>query len=195
MPDRPAVLLLADSAAGLQGLRRVADGLAVQVVEASTPVAAAEALAGQTFAVVLIDGALSGLDASGSVERVRSTPRSRSTPVILFADRALDATVLAKVYAQGAVDVLQKPLTPELAQSKVRGFVALSGEGERARREAEQLRLIVQGTKDYAIFMLDPEGRIASWNAGARLLKGYADEEIIGRHLSTFYPPEVVATG
>jgi PAS domain S-box-containing protein len=45
---------------------------------------------------------------------------------------------------------------------------------------------------DYAIFMLDPEGRVASWNAGAQRLKGYCEHEIIGQHFSKFYPHEDV---
>lgn len=55
--------------------------------------------------------------------------------------------------------------------------------------ESEQrFRLIVQSIKDYAIFMLDPLGRIVSWNPGAERLKGYTAEEIIGKHFSIFYP-------
>ena len=48
---------------------------------------------------------------------------------------------------------------------------------------------------DYAIFLLDPSGRVASWNTGARRLKGYAAGEILGRHFSRFYPPDVAAAG
>jgi PAS domain S-box-containing protein len=51
-------------------------------------------------------------------------------------------------------------------------------------------RLLVEGVTDYAIFMLDPEGHIASWNPGAERLKGYRREEIVGRHFSTFYTQE-----
>ena len=46
---------------------------------------------------------------------------------------------------------------------------------------------------DYAIFMLDPDGRVATWNAGAERIKGYTAEEIIGQHFSIFYPPEALA--
>ena len=70
-----------------------------------------------------------------------------------------------------------------------------SQEKEQARREAEQLRLLVQGTTDYAIFMLDPEGRVATWNAGAERIKGYTAEEIVGQHFSRFYPQEAVDRG
>ncbi len=59
----------------------------------------------------------------------------------------------------------------------------------------DRFRLLVDGVQDYAIFMLDPEGRIASWNAGAERIKGYLAEEIIGRHFSVFYTPEAAASG
>jgi PAS domain S-box-containing protein len=49
--------------------------------------------------------------------------------------------------------------------------------------------------RDYAIFALDPGGHILSWNTGAELLRGYKPSEIIGRHFSTFYPPEDIAAG
>src|SRR5215469_2123870 len=62
-------------------------------------------------------------------------------------------------------------------------------------REAEQLRLLVHGTTDYAIFLLDPEGRIVSWNPGAERLKGYKAEEIIGQHFSRFYPQDAIDRG
>lgn len=64
---------------------------------------------------------------------------------------------------------------------------------EKALREAEeQVRLMVEGVVDYAIFELDAEGRVASWNAGAQRIKGYRADEIIGRHFSIFYPPDEV---
>ena len=61
---------------------------------------------------------------------------------------------------------------------------------ESLRESEERFRTLVEGVKDYAIFMLDPAGRVASWNEGARRIKGYEFEEIIGRHFSVFYTPE-----
>jgi PAS domain S-box-containing protein len=58
---------------------------------------------------------------------------------------------------------------------------------------ADDVRLLVQGIVDYAIFMLDPGGRVLTWNAGAEQIKGYREEEIVGQHFSVFYPPEDVA--
>jgi PAS domain S-box-containing protein len=62
--------------------------------------------------------------------------------------------------------------------------------------ETEDLyRLLVESVQDYAIFVLDPTGRVASWNPGARRIKGYEASEIIGKHFSTFYPPDDLAAG
>ena len=59
----------------------------------------------------------------------------------------------------------------------------------------ERFRLLVESVKDYAIFILDPAGRVMTWNEGSARIQGYAVHEIIGRNFSTFYPPEDVAAG
>jgi PAS domain S-box-containing protein len=63
------------------------------------------------------------------------------------------------------------------------------------RESEERFRRLVDGVKDYAIFMLDADGRIVSWNRGAERIKGYAAEEIIGGAFSKFYLPEDIALG
>jgi PAS domain S-box-containing protein len=60
------------------------------------------------------------------------------------------------------------------------------------RKSEERFRLLVEGVKDYAIFMLDPEGYITTWNEGAHRIKGYEAEEIVGEHFSIFYTEEDV---
>ena len=64
---------------------------------------------------------------------------------------------------------------------------------EPLRQSEERFRLLVSGVRDYAIFMLDTQGYIMSWNTGAQLIKGYHADEIIGQHFSIFYPAEAVA--
>jgi formate hydrogenlyase transcriptional activator len=70
---------------------------------------------------------------------------------------------------------------------------------ENANREItqseERFRLLVAGVKDYAIFMLDPEGRVSTWNEGAERIKGYTSDEIIGEHFSRFYTQENIERG
>ena len=57
----------------------------------------------------------------------------------------------------------------------------------------EMFRLLVENVRDYAIFMLDPNGIVASWNAGAQHIKGYTRDEVIGKHFSLFYTPDAIA--
>ena len=65
----------------------------------------------------------------------------------------------------------------------------------KVRQADERFRLMVESVRDYAIFMLDPNGCIMTWNKGAERLKQYSADEIIGQHFSKFYPPEDLAAG
>jgi len=97
-------------------------------------------------------------------------------------------------------DKAQKP------QQRDRLAPAADGQGEAAPIAQTRLantiehggriyQLMVEAVRDYAIFMLDPNGYVASWNTGAERIKGYSAAEIIGQHFSVFYPQEAVATG
>ncbi|MBD2470653.1 PAS domain-containing protein [Nostoc sp. FACHB-145] len=66
---------------------------------------------------------------------------------------------------------------------------------ESLQQSEESFRLLVESVQDYAIFMLNPDGYIVSWNIGAERIKGYHSEEIIGQHFSCFYPPEDIEQG
>src|SRR5688500_448467 len=59
--------------------------------------------------------------------------------------------------------------------------------------DAQLFELMAEQVRDYGLFLLDPQGRIISWNTGARLIKGYEASEIIGRHFSVFYTPDAIA--
>src|ERR1700689_240452 len=61
---------------------------------------------------------------------------------------------------------------------------------EELRQSEERFKLLVESVRDYAIFMLDPQGHILTWNAGAERFKGYRADEIIGQHFSVFYTDE-----
>src|ERR1051325_1344047 len=58
-----------------------------------------------------------------------------------------------------------------------------------------EFRMLVNSVRDYAIFMLDRNGVVRSWNTGASEIKGYSESEIVGQHMSRFYPPEDAAAG
>jgi PAS domain S-box-containing protein len=93
-------------------------------------------------------------------------------------------------------------LNAELEQRVEQRTAVLQSEiTERKRTEAalqeteEKFGLLIEGVKDYAIYMLDPEGRVISWNAGAARIKGYLSEEILGKHFSRFYRAEDIEAG
>src|SRR5947208_4704485 len=67
--------------------------------------------------------------------------------------------------------------------------------GPQSPATVDTFRILVEGVRDYAIFMLDGAGRVLTWNAGAQRLKGYRAEDIIGKHFSCFYPADAVEAG
>jgi PAS domain S-box-containing protein len=88
------------------------------------------------------------------------------------------------------------------SDGKLRGFATLTHDVTEKRRQEqalqrseERLRSVIEGVRDYAIFTLDPDGTVTSWNAGAREIKGYEADEIIGSHFSRFYTSEAIQRG
>src|SRR5690348_6100675 len=71
--------------------------------------------------------------------------------------------------------------------------LGLTPQGPSSQPSPAQLGLMIDAVADYAIFMLDPAGHIASWNTGARRIKGWTADEIVGQHFSRFYTPDDVA--
>jgi PAS domain S-box-containing protein len=93
-------------------------------------------------------------------------------------------------------------ITALVEHGELVGFVKVTRDLTERRQADEQrlqqehrFRALVETAKDYAIFMLDPHGLVATWNDGAHNIKGYTADEIVGQHFSRFYPPEDVAAG
>jgi PAS domain S-box-containing protein len=92
------------------------------------------------------------------------------------------AVVIEPIHGAGGEHLGFAKITRDLSEKK--------HAEEALRRSEERFRLLVQGVTDYAIYMLDPEGHVSSWNAGAERFKGYSAAEIMGEHFSRFYPEE-----
>jgi PAS domain S-box-containing protein len=187
--------LVDDLPANLVALRAVLDDLGPDLVAARSGEEALALLRQRALAVVLLDVQLGRMDGFEVARLIRARPETRATPIIFLTAYDADRAELERGYALGAVDFLSKPLAPTALRAKVGALAQLYEDKVRAGRQAEQYRLLVEGTKDYAIFMLDTEGRVATWNAGAERLKGYSAGEIIGKHFSTFYPPDAIERG
>ena len=101
-----------------------------------------------------------------------------------------------RFWASVVITALRGPNGELVGFAKVTRDLTTRRRAEDALRASEErFRVLVQSVKDYGIFMLDPSGRVVSWNEGARRIKGYEAEEILGQHFSIFYPPEVAASG
>jgi two-component system sensor kinase FixL len=117
------------------------------------------------------------------------------------------ATLIAAFQPAGIVDIVDATVSLLVAA----GIIVLVArktswqrhsdadeDGRQARHATEiaaELNLLIDGAQGYAIYMLDPEGRVTIWNTGAERLKGWTEEEIIGQHCSIFYPADAVLDG
>jgi PAS domain S-box-containing protein len=118
----------------------------------------------------LIDGAIAGQNFALTDQLARSAEDERRITLLTEIGGALAAAIMVLGMVLGGLSLRKIHIT------------------DLARRESEErFRLFVEGVTDYALYMLDPQGRITSWNAGAQRIKGYPAQEVIGRHFSLFY--------
>ncbi len=141
--------------------------------------------------LVLMDVRLRGaLDGIETAERIHA---SSDLPVVYLTANA-DEETIARAKRTSPFGYVVKPFNERELRAAIeiaiyrRETDRLLAEERAQRRAAEELKLLVDGVKDYAIFMLDATGRVASWNEGARRIKGYTATEILGAHLSIFLP-------
>jgi PAS domain S-box-containing protein len=145
-------------------------------------------------------GATMVIDDVGAAEVVSPVLRAKGLRTLLGTPLVLDGRGIGVVHVGSlsprhftADDARLLELVADRIATAI-GRARLFGAEQRARHDAEtaerRFRLLVDGVRDYAFYMLDRGGRIESWNAGAERLSGYAAEEVVGRHVSLFHVPD-----
>jgi PAS domain S-box-containing protein len=209
MANSPTVpiLLVDDRHANLEALGALLASPEHELILASSGQEALALLERRDFAVILLDVQMPTMDGIETALKMRelAVRLGRYAPIIFVTAIDTDRARILRAYATGGVDFVQKPLDPEIISAKVSVFVELYRAKELSRERGEKLaalleeteryRLLVASVKDYAIFVLDPGGHVATWNPGAERIKGYAAGEIVGKHFSTFYPPDDIVAG
>ncbi|WP_407531091.1 hybrid sensor histidine kinase/response regulator [Methylobacterium oryzisoli] len=102
----------------------------------------------------------------------------------------------SRMWAHVVIDPIRDPAGTLIGFAKITRDITARQKTQQALRESEErFRLLVQGVRDCAIYMLDPQGIVTNWNSGAQSIKGYGEAEIIGQHFSRFYTEEDRAAG
>ena len=210
-PSDVKVLLVDDKEQNLVALSAVLDLPGVTVVCAQSGKQALRYLLNETFAMILLDVNMPGMDGFETAELIRQREASADTPIIFLTAHADDAHMF-KGYSLHAVDYILTPVQPEILKAKVGVFVELSRKTNENRLQAERLReaetqlrrqaekqlrtaderlkITIDSVQDYAILSLDKGGRIDSWNGGAAQLFLFDQTEILGEDMAILFPAE-----
>jgi PAS domain S-box-containing protein len=189
------ILVVDDDLKTLSAMEALLSGPGRNIVTASSGTEALRHLLRDDFALILMDVRLPVMDGFETAALIRQRERFRYTPIIFVS--AID-TLESDVFrgaASGAVDYLFKPVMPQVLQAKVSVFVDLFQKNEQLKQQAvrqseERFRLVVESLQDYAVFMMNPDGRVFTWNRGAERIGGWKQQEVIGELFGRFYVPE-----
>ncbi len=215
MSDRGVILIVDDMLTNLEVLFACLTDAGFRILVAEDGEGALQKAKYALPDLILLDILMPEMDGFETCRRLKADAATAGIPVI-FMTALTETADKIKGFSLGAVDYITKPFQQEEVLARVQTHISLQlltrrlqdqnqrlaeEIQERQRKEAalceseERFRLLVEGVKDYAIVMLDPDGLVVSWNSGAERIKGYQAEEIIGRSFACFYPAEKVQQG
>ena len=199
--DEFCVLVVPATTADAVAIEKLLRAYALSCRVLPSTAALCDALRGAAGVVVIAEEPLVQ-DSELLVERIRAQEVWSDIPVIVLSRAGLDSAALAEIVPRlGNVSVIERPvrmstlvtlisssLRARTRQYQVRAHLAQQEEARRTIQEAEQrFRLLVENIEDYAIFMLDTEGRVTSWNSGAEQMLGYTVDEVLGQPAARFF--------
>lgn len=200
MKKQLQLLRVEDDDADRRALRHMvqAKHLPWEITDAGTLAAARARLNSHPFDLVIADSHLpdgEGTDLYGDLPNtpfILLTGTLEEQATLRTLSRVTD-DLLVKDRRRHYLDALPIAVEKTLRRQRLRRIEQRLA--RKLRLSEERWRLLVSEVKDYAIVMLDPSGRVVTWNDGAERLAGYTAEEIVGRHFSEFYPPEMAVVG
>jgi PAS domain S-box-containing protein len=200
--DELRVLALPATAADGVAIRKLLDSIGIRCLLLRDVAAVCDAMDAGAGALLMAEEMLAA-GYQSLVECIRAQPVWSDLPVLLLSSsaRSESTTVAEIVPLLGNVSVVERPvrmstlvslvrssLRARGRQYQVRAHLAQQEQAQKTIREAqERFRLLVDNIKDYAIFMIDTEGRVASWNSGAEHMLGYSSNEIVKQPAACFF--------
>ncbi len=194
--DSPAAILVVDDNPGKRlSIVSVLEPLGHAIVEADSGEAALRAAMRQSFAVVLMDVQMPGMDGYETAGLIRMRAEYEHTPIIFITAHSTEDVKIRAAYASGAVDFISAPIVPDILRAKVSIFVELflkSRELERSvgkfRDSEARTRSVLENVAD-GIVTVSADGVIQSFNRAAAELFGYSEEEAIGKSFASMVGP------
>jgi PAS domain S-box-containing protein len=191
--------LVADDAAQVKRLHRIGALVASWHARADLaarghpPGGAAESLERTVARKAIMDEARAEAYAFGGAEELLRA--ERSARVTAASRWALGSTLALALLVGVALALVARAQTRRVARVYRRTTREAQARADALGESEERFRLFVEGVRDAAVYMLDGEGRVRSWNEGAARIKGWAEADVVGQHMSVFYVPEDVAEG
>lgn len=188
-----SILLVEDSRAQLMAVSALLRNENFQISSATSLREALACLEYGGFDVILLDLSLPDSEGIATLKAMRL--KAKTTPIIVLTSTD-DEEVVSEAVKEGAQDYLIKgKWDVELLKRAIRYGIDRASTQELVRQSEEKFRLLVESAKDYAIFMLDKDGKVLTWSPGAERITGYSTAEIVGKHVSVFYPLNAAQRG